>query len=140
MKIDQLVSQIVDLNIADGVQPCELTEEIFDKSYISISMKKDALSNLCLELSYFDDEDSKDIHTMRYKYDSSSVLFCIEQKINKGKFIVQWDRQDTLLKLYSEIKEELLKHNISRKSIDNFMSRLPEIKSYDEKLIFKLFA
>ncbi|MBS7837227.1 hypothetical protein [Wohlfahrtiimonas chitiniclastica] len=138
MKINQLINQVIDLNIVKGVQPNELTEAIFDDSYLSISMKKDALNNLCLELSFLDDDNS--INTMRYKYNQNSVLFRIEQKINKGHFIVQWDRKKMLLKLYSDIRKELLSNRVSKKSIDNFLLTLPKIKSYDQKVILKLLA
>lgn len=140
MKINQLINQVIDLNIVKGVQPNELTEAIFDDSYLSMSMKKDALNNLCLELSFLDDEELNNTHIMRYKYDSNGVLFRIEQKINKGRFTTQWDREKTLLKLYSDIKKELLNNKVSRKSIENFLLTLPEIKSYDHKVILKLLA
>lgn len=140
MLLNDLIDNVISLNITKGVQPSELTEAIFDDSYISINMKKDSLSNLCLELSFMDDEENKNIHVMRYKYDPNGVLFRIEQKINKGKYSVQWDREEILLTLYSEIKNELLNNNFSNKAIEDIMSELPALKSYDSEELLKILA
>ncbi|MEY7151300.1 hypothetical protein AB9C31_20210, partial [Enterobacter cloacae] len=43
-------------------------------------------------------DDEENIISMRYIYDENKSLLKIEQKINNGRYSLQWDRNDALKK------------------------------------------
>ena len=101
--IEVLINKITATYLTKGVQPSELAEAIFINNYHSINMVNDgSYISLLVSFSEFDGLE-KTIHCMRYTYDSDQYLIRVDQKVNKGKFRTQWDREQNLKSLISDL-------------------------------------
>lgn len=115
---------LIDLMLTDGVSPSDLSNNIFEKDYISISFCKE---NECIvgRLDFYDNENSSQNIQMIYTYSDNKRLIKIEEIINNTIELL-WDRESR--------EEELIKELISfmnyvydSKQIEVFILSLPEI-------------
>lgn len=107
--------------LSNGVQPSDLAENMFDESYLDLEVtKEDAQIILVLSFCEIGDED-RVIVKMRYTYAENKKLLRVEQKIGRGVYKVQWDRQLNLI----SILDELLGTAGSKSAFDKLISQLP---------------
>ncbi|EKS6729534.1 MULTISPECIES: hypothetical protein [Enterobacter] len=98
INVAQILKNLAAFCSVKGVQPDELITAIFEKEYKKIETYK-VNSYIYFIINYcehIDDEES--IISMRYIYDENKSLLKIEQKINNGRYSLQWDRNDALKK------------------------------------------
>lgn len=98
INVAQILKNLAAFCSVKGVQPDELVTAIFEKEYKKIeTYKVNSLVYFIMNYSEkFDEEES--IICMRYIYDENKSLVKIEQKINSGRYSIQWDRNDALRK------------------------------------------
>ncbi|WMY73743.1 hypothetical protein RHD99_20240 [Buttiauxella selenatireducens] len=134
--VNELIDKIVSLHLSKGVQPHELAEAAFAPNYDEIIIKK-IVEGLKVYVSFFEDEDGQRTnHTMLYTYNSKKILQRVEQKVNNGKFKIQWDRSENLSHLINELSFKL-SNNYTLDFINKLMSTLPSDlrKQYIDKSI-----
>ena len=108
-EIKSLIDKIINLNIAKGIQPAELSEAIFDNEYSSIDIKKQ-YEHILVIVSFIDSSDENAIsrHSMKYTYNEEKYLLQIEEKINNKNYKVVWNRNHVLESLYADLSRKLL--------------------------------
>lgn len=95
---------------------------MFDESYLNLEITK-ADTQIIIDLSFSETvEERKVIVKMRYTYAENKKLLRVEQKIGRGAYKVQWDRQLNLI----SILKELLGAASSKSAFDKIVSRLPD--------------
>lgn len=121
--IEYKIQMLVDLMLTDGVSPSELSENIFEKQYISISFSK-TNDYVIGKLNFYENEDLIQNIQMIYTYTEDKKLIKIEEEEN-GKKLLLWDRR----KREEELVEELLyfmKNCYNRAQMEKFILTLPE--------------
>ncbi len=121
--IEYKIQMLVDLMLTDGVSPSELSENIFEKQYISISFSK-TNDYVIGKLNFYENEDLIQNIQMIYTYTDDKKLIKIEEEEN-GKKLLLWDRR----KREEELVEELLyfmKNCYNRAQMEKFILTLPE--------------
>lgn len=120
--IEFKIQTLVDLMLTNGVSPSELSNNIFEKQYISISFSKVG-KYIIGKLDFYDDENHTQNIQMIYTYTSDKQLIRIEEEQN-GVNCLLWDRK----KREEELLEELLYFMdfcYDGKGIENFIMSLP---------------
>lgn len=120
--IEFKIQTLVDLMLTNGVSPSELSENIFEKQYISISFSK---VGKCIigKLDFYDSENHMQNIQMIYTYTTNKQLIRIEEEKNGEKCLL-WDRK----KREEELLEELLyfmNFCYDSNEIENFIMSLP---------------
>ena len=121
--IEYKIQMLVDLMLTDGVSPSELSENIFEKQYISISFSK-TNDYVIGKLNFYENEDLIQNIQMIYTYTEDKKLIKIEEEEN-GKKLLLWDRR----KREEELVEELLyfmKNCYNRAQMEKFILTLLE--------------
>ena len=137
--IKELTKEITNLHLTNGVQPNELTEAIFEKDYDSMLTKKIG-NTVITEVCFFEiDEGLKTEIKVRYTYSFDAKLQTIEQKIGKGRYKIQWDREVKINSLFDQLVTSLSKIN-DESAVKAFIKKIPiELKKpFFEK--FKISA
>lgn len=121
--IDYKLQMLIELMLTDGVSPSELSDNIFEEQYISISFCK-INGNVVGKLNFF--ENGNMIHNVQmfYTYSSDKKLIRIEEE-EEGNRHLLWDRQ----KREDELIEELLyfmNYCYDTNQIEKFISSLPD--------------
>ena len=118
-KLDTLIK----LMLTNGVSPSELSDNIFNEDYISISFNK-TNEFIVGKLNFYDaGEVLQNIH-MIYTYSKDKMLIRIEE-IENGTKKILWDRENR----EEELIEELLyfmSYSYDVKQINEFIFSLPE--------------
>ena len=100
--IEYKIQMLVDLMLTNGVSPSELSDNIFEKQYVSISFSK--VSGCIIgKLNFYEEDNSAQNIQMIYTYTADKKLIRIEEEEN-GKRHLLWDRK----KREEELIEELL--------------------------------
>lgn len=136
--IEYKIQMLVDLMLTDGVSPSELSDNIFEKQYISISFCK--INGYVIgKLRFHENENMMQNIQMIYTYTEDKKLIRIEEEENGKRFLL-WDRK----KREGELVEELLyfmKCCYDSTQIERFIMTLPEcLRSKIEKYIPNLSA
>lgn len=98
INVAQILKNLAAFCSVKGVQPDELITAIFEKEYKKIETYK-VNSFIYFIMNYCEHiDDEENIISMRYIYDENRSLVKIEQKINNGRYSIQWDRNDALKK------------------------------------------
>ncbi|HBB9941461.1 hypothetical protein ABHD31_13465 [Enterobacter cloacae] len=98
INVAQILKNLAAFCSVKGVQPDELITAIFEKEYKKIETYK-VNSYIYFIINYCEHiDDEENIISMRYIYDENKSLLKIEQKINNGRYSLQWDRNDALKK------------------------------------------
>lgn len=128
MKINRDIQTLLDKLIATaltkGVQPSELADALFEDDYCELHIKK---SNgiVCMDVIFSDySEDGISTCTMRYSYNADKTLMRIEQKINRGKFKIQWDRSEDTETIMKQLEISLLDLN-DNSEVRKWLNKLP---------------
>ncbi|EGQ8311728.1 hypothetical protein DC897_RS16575 [Vibrio parahaemolyticus] len=120
--IESLVSKLTATYLSKGVQPSEIADTLFEQNYVDMKITKE---NGFLVMTFsFEDHDEDEYNTlnlMRYTYSEDKVLIRIEQKVGKGRYKVQWDREEDLNNTLAQI----LSYAKSTKEKDTLISTLP---------------
>lgn len=119
--IDYKLQMIIGLMLTDGVSPSELSDNIFEKEYISISFSK-TNGYIIGKLNFYENE--LQIIQMLYTYSFDKKLIRIEEEENGNRHLL-WDRQ----KREEELIEELLyflNYCYDNNQIAKFVSSLPD--------------
>lgn len=121
--IEYKIQMLVELMLTDGVSPSELSENIFEKQYISISFSK--INGYVIgKLNFYENENVMQNIQMIYTYTEDKKLIRIEEEEN-GKRLLLWDRK----KREEELVEELLyfmKYCYDSTQMEKFILTLPE--------------
>ena len=136
--IEYKIQMLIDLMLTDGVSPSELSENIFEKQYISISFSK--INDYVIgKLNFYENENVMQNIQMIYTYTEDKKLIRIEEEEN-GKRLLLWDRK----KREEELVEELLyfmKNCYDSTQIEKFILTLPEcLRTKIEDYILNLSA
>ena len=121
--IDYKLQTLIDLMLTDGVSPSELSGNIFEKDYISISFSKEDQYVIGKINFYENGNILRDIQ-MLYTYSKDKKLIRIEELENGNNHLL-WDRK----KREEELIEELLYFMnccYTRKQIEQFIISLPD--------------
>lgn len=121
--IEYKIQMLIDLLLTNGVSPSELSDNIFEKQYISISFNK-VDGYVIGKLNFYEDENLMKNIVMIYTYTEHKKLIKIEEEEN-GKKLLLWDRK----KREGELVEELLyfmKYCYDSAQIEKFILTLPE--------------
>ena len=139
-EIKSLIDKIINLNIAKGIQPAELSEAIFDNEYSSIDIKKQ-YGHILVIVSFIDSSDQNNIshHSMKYTYNEEKYLLQIEEKINNKNYKIVWNRNNVLECLYADLSSKLLALNPAQK-VDHLLKQLPDPEIYQIFQNLKLVA
>lgn len=121
--IDYKIQMLIDLMLTDGVSPCELSDNIFEEKYISISFSK-INGYIVGKLNFYENENVLQNVQMIYTYSKDKVLMKIEEEVS-GKKQLLWDRKSREEDLMEEILY-YLKHCYNQKQIDKFIMSLPK--------------
>jgi hypothetical protein len=91
------INSLLALYSTKGVQPGELTDNIFDEEYQNFSIKKNVDTTITLTLNYIEqgEELAQNVYC-RYTYDRNKMLLLIEQKLGASKYSIQWCRNAAL--------------------------------------------
>lgn len=132
--IKEKLDRLIDIMQTDGVQPCDLANNISLDSYKSISYKK-ANNQIIGELVFDDYNDNgKTDVTYRYFYNNKLRVLRIEEEFD-GHITIKWDREIIETELINDIVN-LLETHYTKKQIKLFINTLPnEIKNKIEKSI-----
>jgi hypothetical protein len=123
--IKQTLEQLVSIHLIKGIQPSEIADAIFEKSYSDIKMSK-TINEVHLIASFKDDLDEECVlHKMRYIYDQDKKLLSVEQKVGGKPYRVQWNRNDKISKIISTLSTQLESLNCPS-SVHEFLKSIPE--------------
>lgn len=118
------LNDLVHLLLTDGVQPADLSDNIFLTAYEEVTYKK-VNGQVIGELTFLENRYSCDITVkLRYYYSSDKKIMKIEEEI-AGEVQVVWDRNFTEKKLVDEIMV-ILKKAYNNQQLSNFIRSLPE--------------
>lgn len=121
--IDYKLQMIIDLMLTDGVSPSELSDNIFEKEYISISFSK-TNRYIVGKLNFYENENVLQTIQMFYTYSFDKKLIRIEEEENGNRHLL-WDRQ----KREEELIEELLyflNYCYDNNQMAKFVASLPD--------------
>lgn len=120
--IEYKIRMLVDLMLTNGVSPSELSDNIFEKQYLSISFSK-VDGYIIGKLDFYDGENYMQNIQMFYTYTNDKKLIRIEEEENGERHLL-WDRK----KREEELVEELLyfmNFCYDSNEIENFIMSLP---------------
>jgi len=118
------LNDLVQLLLTDGVQPADLSDNIFLTSYEEVTYKK-VNGQVIAELTFLENRYSCDIAVkLRYYYSNDRKIMKIEEEIADEVYVV-WDRNFTEKKLVDEIMV-ILKKAYNNQQLSNFIKSLPE--------------
>lgn len=124
-KINKIIEKVTSLYLTNGVQPHELVESAFIENYESFEIKK-SNGKVVLDMIYVEtDEECGSVVKMRYVYDGDKKLQSICQKINSGKFVSQWNRQEAMTSYLNSLEKELRLLN-SETAVASLLATLPK--------------
>ena len=124
--VDIATNALVALYLTKGVQPGELTDNIFDDEYRTFSIVKNTDQTVTLTLSYIEQgEDAVQTVNCRYTYDTNKTLILIEQKLGSGRRSTQWCRHDAIATAVDNLAIALLTSGYTETRIATLMSTLP---------------
>lgn len=121
--IEYKIQMLVDLMLTNGVSPSELSDNIFEKQYISISFSK-AGGCIIGKINFYENENLIQNIQMIYTYTDDRKLIRIEEE-EDGKRRLLWDRK----KREEELVEELfyfMNYCYDSNQIDRFILSLPK--------------
>lgn len=118
--LDYKKNKIINLMLERGVQPEELTENIWNEQYKTINIVRVEDSIIC-SLSFIDNNSEI---KMNYIYDTNKILIKIEEILDLKKTIL-WDRKLKLQELIDDLCE-FLRINYSENQIQKVLNTLPE--------------
>ena len=121
-----LVDELSTLHVTRGVQPSELSDNLFEDDYVESSARKTS-QGLVFELVFSeqDEDGSSSKVTMRYTYDRSRYLVLVEQKMTAKRFSTQWDRTHAVLERLGKL-EALLADQLPREKVAAILSTMPQ--------------
>ena len=118
-KLDDLVSLI----LTDGVQPSDLTDNIFLDSYVKLSYTK-LQGEVIGEISFEEKINAvTGITILRYFYGLDKKVFRIEEEVVGTKKIL-WDRNFEEIQMINEIVEIMKKYYLTSQ-VEKFICALP---------------
>lgn len=123
--MDEAIQGLLNLHLTKGVQPSDLSDNLFDQEYTDFNIKKknDALT---LDLSYMEETDYHPQKvSMRYTYNLDRYLVLIEQKIGTGKFTTQWCRSSAVTVAVRNTTNALADAGMSPMDIREILQTLP---------------
>ncbi|WP_160687495.1 hypothetical protein [Clostridium sp. C2-6-12] len=118
--LDYKKSQIINLMLEKGVQPEELTENIWNDLYKTINIGRVEDSIIC-SLTFV--ENNSEIK-MNYIYNSDKILIRIEEILDL-KTTILWDRKLKLQELINDLCE-FLRINYSENKVQKVLNTFPE--------------
>ncbi|MBY8946314.1 hypothetical protein J1G35_10595 [Pseudomonas sp. SH10-3B] len=123
--MDEAIQGLLNLHLTKGVQPSDLSNNLFDQEYVDFNIKKKN-GALILDLSYMEETDELPQKiSMRYTYNSDRYLVLIEQKIGTKKFNVQWCRLSAVAIAIRNVTDILAGAGISPAVIGSILETLP---------------
>ena len=123
-KIKSLIDELTATHLTPGVQPSEIADAVFEDNYKSIeSENKNGIISMSVTFLDYDDEGATPV-IMRYTYNPDRVLMRVEQKVGKRPFKAQWDREQAIDTLLTEISNHLAKLN-SDVNVQQAMDTIP---------------
>ncbi|WP_052893273.1 hypothetical protein [Pseudomonas lundensis] len=124
--VDIAINALVALYLTKGVQPGELTDNIFEDEYKAFSIKKNTDQTVTLNLSYIEQgEESIQTVDCRYTYDENKTLMLIEQKLGSGRRSIQWSRHDAIILAVDNLAQALSASGYTEQRIAALMLTLP---------------
>lgn len=120
--IKKLIDKLVATHLIRGVQPSEIADAVFEQNYNSVELSKKKDGTIQMLVAFIDEGV---INKMRYTYSQDKYLMRIEQKVGKGLFKEQWDRENMVNEMLDELTHQLSGLN-STQVVDNFISKLPD--------------
>lgn len=120
------IEALIALYLTKGVQPGELTENIFEDEYKDFSIVKNSDQTVTLNLSYIEHGDDA-IQTVncRYTYDTDKTLILIEQKLGSGRRSIIWCRQEAIAAAINNLAAALSISGYTESRITALISTLP---------------
>jgi len=121
--IDYKLQMLIDLMLTDGVSPSDLSNNIFEKDYVSITFYKKS-QYVIGKLDFYENENILQNIQMIYTYTNDKKLIRIEEIHNEVRHLL-WDRE----KREDELIEELLyfmKCSYTYEQIEKFIMSLPQ--------------
>jgi hypothetical protein len=120
------VNALIALYFTKGVQPSELTDNIFDDDYRTVSSKRNSDQTVMVTLSYID-QGAESLQTVdcRYTYDAGRTLLLVEQKVGAGKYSTQWSRQAATAIAVENLATALIEAGYSPERISSSLATLP---------------
>jgi len=123
-KIKSLIDELTATHLTIGVQPSEIADAVFEDNYKSIeSENKNGMITMSVLFWDRDDESSTSV-IVRYTYNPNRVLMRVEQKVGNRPFKTQWDREQAIDSLLTEISNHLAKLN-SDVNVQRAMDTVP---------------
>ena len=124
--IKTLVDELTTLHVTRGVQPSDLVDNLFEDDYVESAARKTS-TGVVFEITYLEsDEDGASSKiSMRYTYDRNRYLLLVEQKVATKKFIIQWDRTQTVQERLSKL-EALLAEKLPQEKVAMILSTMPQ--------------
>ncbi|GFZ63699.1 hypothetical protein PSE10B_02210 [Pseudomonas amygdali pv. eriobotryae] len=139
--VDAAVNALVAIYLTKGVQPGELTDNIFDAEYKSFSIAKKANGVVTLTLSYDEQgEESLQTVTCQYTYDENRTLLLIQQKIGSGRQSTLWCRSEAIAAAVDNLAIALAASGYSKARISALMLSMPLDLSPQIQASLKLVA
>lgn len=124
--MNEAIQGLLSLHLTKGVQPSDLSDNLFDTEYTDLNLKKKN-GLLILDLSYMEETDeSPQKVSMRYTYNSDRYLLLIEQKIGSGKLHTQWCRNTAITTALRNTASALADAGVSPESIGTILKTLPD--------------
>ncbi|MBP4049119.1 hypothetical protein J9978_06350 [Chromobacterium violaceum] len=123
--IQALLDKLIAIALTSGVQPSEIADALFEDDYCEMHIiRKNGV--VCMDVVFSEHaEDEVNTCTMRYLYGMDRNLMRIEQRINRGKFKVQWDRSDDTQKITKQLETLLLSIN-DDSEVERWLNRVPK--------------
>ena len=121
--IDYKLQMLIDLMLTDGVSPSDLSNNIFEKDYVSITFYKKS-QYVIGKLDFYENENILQNIQMIYTYTNDKKLIRIEEIHNEVRHLL-WDRE----KREDELIEEVLyfmKCSYTYEQIEKFIMSLPQ--------------
>ncbi|MRN53925.1 hypothetical protein [Paenibacillus monticola] len=139
IEIKSKIDELIHLLLTDGVQPSDLTDNIFLDDYSNISYRRQN-QMIIGELVFKEEMVNKLVETkLRYYYNLDKKLLRIEEEIYKGTNVI-WDRAITEANILDELLV-LLTKSYDQEQISRFLSTLPSnLKAKIEKKVHSLIA
>lgn len=124
--VNNAVNALIALHVTKGVQPGELSDNIFDDEYRTCTSRKNSDQTVTLTLSYIDQGDeSAQTVDCRYTYDAGRTLLLIEQRIGASKYAIQWCRHTAMVKAVGNLARALVESGYSPDRISASLATLP---------------
>ncbi|WP_018694350.1 hypothetical protein [Algicola sagamiensis] len=126
-EIQSLLDKLTATYLTKGVQPSEISDAIFEKSYQAIEVSKQE-DLVYYDISFLEDDDDglpPAIHKMRYIYNLERYLLRVEQKVGRKKYVQQWDREVSIKEMICSLSSLLLELN-DEGAVNCFIKTLPD--------------